>query len=68
MYVRRRQSKQQDAPTSQSLQTARGLLSHPYDMTPWALQLFCSLAVLDPRVGHTMDVLSPFITAGCHSD
>ena len=23
--------------------------------------LFCSLAVLDPRVGHTMDVLSPFI-------
>jgi len=21
---------------------------------------FCSLAVLDPRVGHTMDVLSPF--------
>jgi len=22
--------------------------------------LFCSLAVLDPRVGHTMDVLSPF--------
>ena len=25
--------------------------------------LFCSLAVLDPRVGHTMDVLSPFIPA-----
>ena len=24
---------------------------------------FCSLAVLDPRVGHTMDVLSPFISA-----
>jgi len=24
--------------------------------------LFCSLAVLDPRVGHTMDVLSPFIS------
>jgi len=23
--------------------------------------LFCSAAVLDPRVGHTMDVLSPFI-------
>ena len=23
---------------------------------------FCSLAVLDPRVGHTMDVLSPFIS------
>jgi len=24
------------------------------------LALFCSLVVLDPRVGHTMDVLSPF--------
>jgi len=24
--------------------------------------LFCSSAVLDPRVGHTMDVLSPFIS------
>jgi len=23
--------------------------------------LLCSLAVLDPRVGHTMDVLSPFV-------
>jgi len=23
--------------------------------------LVCSLAVLDPKVGHTMDVLSPFI-------
>ena len=30
--------------------------------------LFCSLAVLDPRVGHTMDVLSPFIHVLCHSD
>ena len=30
--------------------------------------LFCSLAVLDPRVGHTMDVLSPFIYVLCHSD
>ena len=28
----------------------------------------CSLAVLDPRVGHTMDVLSPFIPVLCHSD
>jgi len=33
-----------------------------------ATVLFCSLAVLDPRVGHTMDVLSPFITVLCHSD
>ena len=30
--------------------------------------LFCSLAVLDPRVGHTMDVLSPFISILCHFD
>ena len=30
--------------------------------------LFCSLAVVDPRVGHTMDVLSPFISVLCHSD
>ena len=30
--------------------------------------LFCSLVVLDPRVSHTMDVLSPFITVLCHSD
>jgi len=29
---------------------------------------FCSLAVLDPRVGHTMDVLSPFIPVLCHFD
>ena len=27
-----------------------------------------SLAVLDPMVGHTMDVLSPFISVLCHSD
>ena len=30
--------------------------------------LFCSLAVLDPRVGHTLDVLSPFIPVLSHSD
>jgi len=30
--------------------------------------LFCSSAVLDPRVGHTMYVLSPFISVLCHSD
>ena len=29
--------------------------------------LFCSLAVLDPRIGHTMDVLSPLIPVFCHS-
>jgi len=30
--------------------------------------LFCSLAVFDSRVGHTMDILSPFISFLCHSD
>jgi len=30
--------------------------------------LFCSLAVLHPRVGHTMDILSPFISILCHFD
>ena len=30
--------------------------------------LFCSLAFLDPRVGHTMDVHSPFIPGLCYSD
>ena len=32
--------------------------------------LFCSLAVLDPRVGHTVDVdvLSPCVPVVCHSD
>ena len=30
--------------------------------------LIWSLAVVDPRVGHTMDVLFPFIPVLCHSD
>jgi len=30
--------------------------------------LYCSLAVLDPRVGHTMDVHSSFISALCYPD
>ena len=29
---------------------------------PHRLYLFCSGAVFDRRVGHTMDVLSPFIS------
>ena len=29
---------------------------------------FLFLAVIDPKVGHTMDVLSPFISVLCHSD
>jgi len=30
--------------------------------------LFCSLAVIDPRVGLNMDLLFPFISILCHSD
>jgi len=30
--------------------------------------VFCSLAVHDPRIGHTVDVLSPFISVLCHPD
>ena len=30
--------------------------------------LIWCLAVLDPRFGHTMDILSPFIPVLCHSD
>ena len=33
-----------------------------------SLFLFCYLAVLDPKVGHTMDVLSPCIPILCNSD
>jgi len=33
-----------------------------------AEDLFFSSAVLDSRVGHTMDILSPFISVLCHSD
>jgi len=33
----------------------------------WSV-MFCSLVVLDPRVGQTMDLLSPFISVLCHSD
>ena len=36
----------------------------------WMVNRSCSssLAVLDPRVGHTIDILSPFIPVLCHSD
>ena len=38
----------------------------PFTRTTWESQfcsvLFCSLAVLDQRVGHTMDTFSPFIS------
>ena len=35
--------------------------THMYQYRTHLIDKFCSLAVLDPRVGHTMDVLSPFI-------
>ena len=39
------------------------------DFITWTTVLCsCSFAVLDPRVGHTMDVLSPFIPVLYHSD
>ena len=50
-------------------------MAHPGGLTGFALMrlvemsvLFCSFAVLDPRVGHSMDVLSPFISVLCRSD
>ena len=47
----------------------RNLTSTQVDLsTSWQSVLFCSLALLYPRVGHTMDVLSPFISILCHSD
>jgi len=39
-----------------------------YAINNEAIFMFCSLAVLDPRVGHTMDVLSPFISILCRYD
>ena len=33
-----------------------------FGLESWGLVLFCSSAVLDPRVGYTMDILSPFIS------
>ena len=41
--------------------------SHQHQMYAPDAVLFCSLAVLDPRVGHSMDILSPFISVLCHS-
>ena len=47
-------------------------LTHPemesFEAVSWALALFCSLAILDPRVGRTRNVLSPFISVLCHYD
>ena len=56
--------------------SASGQLCHPHRLLPPRRKgrqtgrsvLFRSLAVLEPTVGHTMDVLSPFISVLCHSD
>ena len=52
--------------------TAEGPREHAMPMISCHLLLntvlFRYLAVLGPRVGHTMDVLSPFIPIRCHSD
>jgi len=37
-------------------------------MAPRTFYMFCSLAFIDPRVGHTTGVLSLFISILCHSD
>jgi len=47
---------------------AKQQTGHNNSIAKWLYVLFCSLAFLDPRVGHTMDVLSPFISLLCHSD
>ena len=36
--------------------------------SPYLIRFVCLIAVLDPRVGHTIDELSPFISVLCHSD
>jgi len=42
------------------------LLTRCVDMTYSVL--YCSSAVLDPRVGHNMDVISAFISVLCYSE
>jgi len=59
-------------PTSRSTQPGGRLATIWFGDISTTWQYSCrgkySLAVLDPRVGHTMDVLSPFISILCHSD
>ena len=58
-------------PNSRALTLTRGQNSFPFQLGVggWVgLSTVLFLAVLDPRVGHTMDVLSPFIFVLCHSD
>jgi len=44
------------------LDTEVGLIPGDIVLDGYPSVQFCSLAVLDPRVGHTMGVLSPFIS------
>jgi len=53
-----------DAPHPRRCDDDEGI---PLHFTANVDALFCSLAVLDPRVGHTMDVMSPFISVLRHS-
>jgi len=48
--------------------TAQQQILHLQQHAASVTVLLCSLAILDPRVGHTMDRLSPFISVLCHSD
>ena len=48
--------------------TKRSKCRRIVDNTHKTAVLFCSLAVLDPRVGHTVDVLSQIISVLCYSD
>ena len=53
------------------LSTIQDYTLTPMKLCPHVVQnsiLICSLAILDPRAGHTMDVLSPLISILCHSD
>jgi len=47
--------------------TTKNIMQSCYEYST-TLVLFCSLAIFDLRVGHTMDVLSPFISVLCHSN
>ena len=49
-----------------NITTIWGIVCHAKANT--SHDLFCSIAVLDPKVGHTMDALSPFMHVLCHSD
>ena len=51
---------------SLSLASVKCILFLPFSY--WLTWVFCSLTVLDLKVGHTMNVLSSFIPVLCHFD